>query len=316
MNNEPSPSIDRLIMAGAARTGFVTSAWLRERGAASGSISRREKRGELVRFCKGIYLVPELRRPDTVLRASLAALPESAGGYETAGEAYRFPVRPRGVIVVQKSPTRIQLPGVRIVRSRRFEIDSIVRRSDGLRLTSPQRTLFDVAKSRRGQDLIHLLEAQFVAKRPTAESFEHFVTGQRGRGVQVAGELTAVLATILDEQPYPDSVLEKIMFEGLAQRGAHMTRQWKPPWYGGIRGIVDSCEPIGATIAEADGRRFRQISRAHDNDRRRDLVAMANSYVVVRASHFMMTKEPSETFDRMAEIILTRKEDAERRQAS
>ena len=208
---------------------------------------------------------------------------------------------------MQRSPTRIELPGVRVVRSRRFDIETIPERRDGLRLTSPEHTLFDIARQLREPQRSHLLQSQFVAKLPTAEAFEHFVTHNQGRGIRNAWALQEALAAMLDDQPFPDSVLEKIMFDGLMERGIRLERQFSPSWYDGRRGIVDGCEPVGATIAEADGRRYRQVSHAHDNDRRRDLQAMSHGFVVVRASHYMMTREPTQTFDRMAQVIDDRK---------
>lgn len=315
MNQRRNRTVDELIMEGAGQTGFVTSQWLTDQGVSPGGISRRVRSGQLERFCRGHYLVPALRRPDTILRIALSALPESAAGFETAGRLHGFGVPATPIVVVQQAPSSIQIPGVRVVRSRRFNPAETHERLDGLRLTSPTQTLFDIGRTWSGKRLIHLLETQFIAKRPTAEAFQQFVLDNRGKGVRNGSVLVSVLEEMLDDQPFPESVLEQIMFEGLAERGVVLTRQFRPPWYDGRRGIVDACEPIGATIAEADGRRFRQVSQAHDNDRRRDLVAMSHSYCVVRASHYMMTRESSRTFDQMAEVIVSRREAATRRAA-
>ncbi len=302
-------------MAGAAKTGIVTSQWLQTQGVSRATIGRRENVGQLDRMSRGVYLVPSLRRPDSPLHAALVALPESAVGFESAAVRYRFPIRSMRLVVVQRDCTRLRIPGVTILRNRSFNLETTVTR-EGLRLTSPEQTLFDVARNTSGPRLSHLLETQFVAKLPTAEAFEQFVATHARHGVKGIAGLLQAMDHLLDDQPFPDSVLEKIMFDGLAQRGVRLTRQFTPPWYDGVRGIVDAAETIGRTIVEADGRRFRQVTAAHDNDRRRSLTAMSNDFAIVRASHQMMTREASQTFDQMAEIIIKRRDTATQKHAA
>ena len=52
-----------------------------------------------------------------------------------------------------------------------------------------------------------------------------------------------------------------------------LLRQFRPPWFDGVRGTVDFADPAARVILEVDGRSWHATSQAMADDRRRDRVA-------------------------------------------
>jgi hypothetical protein len=129
----------------ARQYGHVTRAQLVEIGLSDRTISRWIARGRLIPVHLGVYAV-SYPRPEAVAQAAAALLacgPEAVLSHETAAALWgfkpRWPERPEVT-----GPSRRTRPGIRHHRSKTIKRRD-VRRHRGLRVTSPARTISDIA---------------------------------------------------------------------------------------------------------------------------------------------------------------------------
>ncbi len=128
---------------------------------------------------------------------------------------------------------------------------------------------------------------------------------RRVRGMMRLGR---VLAELIDDDPFPESELEIQVVRGLRDMGvAGLRPQYRPPWYDGVRGIVDLADPTGRTIIECDGRRHRQVTQAHDDDRRRDRLSTLHGWATVRIGWRELVSDRERALAQIAEIVLLRR---------
>lgn len=170
---------------------------------------------------------------------------------------------------------------------------------DGRRVTSPARTICDLAPELPSRRLVHLVETQLSRRCPAPGELLACLDVCWRRGVAGTARLRQVVAELVDEEPFPESLLELAVFDGLQELGVTgLKRQFRPPWYDGIRGM--------------DGRRFRQVTEAHDNDRRRDRAAVMHGWATIRVGWRELQRDRRATLSEMAEIILGRRQGARR----
>lgn len=131
----------------AANRGLVTTAGARDRGVTTSSLRRFVERGELVRMHRNVYRHASTPVTyDLRLRAGLLAV--GTGGVASHRSALaRHGVRSFTCDLVELTNTSLSLPireGVMLHRSRVLDEPDIVQ-LDGLRWTSPARTLVDTS---------------------------------------------------------------------------------------------------------------------------------------------------------------------------
>lgn len=137
-----SAAADRHAMrVAAAQHGCVTTAQLRAAGLSRDAIAHRVRIGWMLRRHRGVFIVGPLVSPLTESSAALLACgAASALSYESAGA--RLVLRPEPAVVEVSVVGNVRArDGVRVHRVK--HLDTIV--VDGLRVTSPQRTLADLA---------------------------------------------------------------------------------------------------------------------------------------------------------------------------
>ncbi len=303
--------IDQRIFELALRNdGAVSRQQLLDLGIARATIDRRLRAGTIERVLTGYYIVSMLRSPISSAAAVLLAHPAGAYSHTTATELHGWPWRPDDVtlphVVVQHGAS-LQPPGVIVHETRHLpEVDVVT--IDGRRVTSPARTICDLAPLMGDRRLIHVVETQLAARKPSADELIACCEARRKRQVAGTRRLARILAELVDDQPFPESKLEIIVLGGLEALGVTgLHRQFRPEWYEGVRGIVDAADPAGRTIVECDGRRFRQVTQAHDNDRQRDRVASAHGWATVRVGWRELERDRRGVVGEIARIIELRR---------
>nr|WHW29265.1 hypothetical protein [uncultured bacterium] len=297
-----------IIKAATANGGAITLQTLNGAGVSATSIRRRVRAGQLFSPFKGVYIVRALQSSESMLFAASLAYPAGAVCRFSAATRLGFdvtvPSRPE-IVVGQGSALKSR--GIQFRETRSLpEVDVVVH--DGLRTTSPARTLCDISGRVRPGRLRHMLETQLTRAAPDADDLVACVRSRRRRGVEGVGHLAEMLAFVLDDEPVAESILEMRLYEGLTSVGlTNLIRQFRPEWYDGIRGIVDFADPAGRTIIEADGRRFRQVTQAHDNDRRRDRKAAAHGYVVLRVGFQELTNRRESVLAEISDVVTSRR---------
>ncbi len=264
----------------------------------------------LVNVCNGVYLVTTLTTTDTPLFRALKGVPGSVISRRSAAivHAFELPRPSDGLVHVTANAGRGQhLPGVSVHETRWLPKADIQVVGAGLLVTSPARTIIDLAAELRAARLRHLIQRQVVAQKPSApELHACFVaTARRGRkGIALVRKL---LIELFDAQPLPESELELRVFMGLRTEGiVDLNTQFRPPWFDGVRGIVDFAHHPAKVIIEADGRRWHATEQAMADDRRRDRLASSQGWVVLRVSWTEVVGRPAATFSELAAVIRAR----------
>ncbi len=197
-------------------------------------------------------------------------------------------------------------PLATVHRSRHLPTEDIVE-VDGLTATSSARTLCDLAAVLRFDRLRHVVETQLVAKEPSADELVTCFESWSGRGVTGSVAMRAVLDAVLDDEPFAESRLELLTIDRLLEhRVVGARRQFRPPWYDGLRGVVDFAWPEARVILEVDGRRFHATSQSKDDDERRDLWAAEHGWLVIRVGWRTLQNRPTDFMRRLATIIARR----------
>jgi very-short-patch-repair endonuclease len=182
-----------------------------------------------------------------------------------------------------------------------------LRRIERIVVTSPARTLCDLAARLRPPQLRHVVETQLLARSPTSDELVACFESWAGRGVPGAAAMRAVLDEILDDQPVPESRLELLAVERLRSFGiVGARRQFRPPWFDGRRGAVDFAWPDARVILEVDGRAFHLATQSKDADEQRDLLAAEHDWLVVRVGWRTLRDRPSTFLARLAAILANR----------
>ena len=298
-------SADQIIIEH-VRHGVIDRARLRANGVSASSIDRRIRQGLLEPMGGRVYLVPALATENSPLVAALLALPDAAVSRTSAGHLLGFAVPNTSAHVTVAHGRRLVMQGVTIHETRRW-LDHDVTEIDGLRVTSPTRTIIDLAAEFSTHRLRHLVETQLIKNTPDSTELVAAFRAHRRRGLTGTAKLAAVLDELLDDQPFPDSVLEAKVWQALLDRGlSAFRRQFRPPWYDGRSGIVDFAHPEARVILEADGRRWHAVTQAQNADRSRDRRAVAAGWVVLRVGWTEIVARRSATLDEIEAIVTGR----------
>ena len=305
----PTTATTRILTIAARTSGIVTRETLLEVGVARSTIARRLADGTLTRVCEGVYEAPLLVDEATPLVRAVTAVPNSALSRRTAATIHGFPLAASlGVQVTAPKGVSWTLPGTTVHESRELGEVDLVSSPDGLPVTSPARTLVDLAAELGPQRLRHVVTTQVAQGSPTTDELVACFgrLARRGRaGVRILRPIIDDLAA--GTGPVPQSALEARVWTGLRRNGvAGFIPEFCPPWFDGRRGVVDFAHPRARLILEADGRRWHARHQAMADDRRRDRVAAANGWVVVRVMWEDVVDEGASVFDEITRILAAR----------
>ena len=149
---ELRPDAVALALAG-RRHGVVTTAQLAQSGLSKDAIAGRVKRGWLRRRHRGVYVVGPLESPLTRAMAAVTAYGDGALlSHYAAGVLWGYCRPPAGVmhVTVVGRPVHGRA-GIRVHRANLHLADAT--RKDGIPVTSPARTLLDLAATLPQRDL-------------------------------------------------------------------------------------------------------------------------------------------------------------------
>jgi very-short-patch-repair endonuclease len=252
---------DRAILAMAARQhGIVTTAQLLNAGVGRRSIARRVARGWLVPLYRGVYQVgPVAARYGAEMAAVLACGDGALLSHHSAAAIWGIlPAHKGDVHVTVSGQARRSRPGVRVHRS--LSLNAADR--NGLPLTTPARTLKDLARHLPSKDL--------------------------DRATEQAHILGLVIPDGAPEPGFTRSEAERRLKALVKAAGLPMPRTnarvegWE----------VDAYWPAQRLIVEVDGYEFHGTRQAFERDRRKDAALTAAGYRVVRITWRRLTTEP------------------------
>ncbi|MGI8580060.1 MAG: type IV toxin-antitoxin system AbiEi family antitoxin domain-containing protein [Solirubrobacteraceae bacterium] len=257
----------------ARQRGLVTHAQLLDAGVPRRTITRRLAGGQLHRLHQGVYLVGHAVPPPLALElaALLACGPTAALSHRTAGALYRIFPSWTGPIEVTIPDRRCRpRPGLS-PHAAKLDEDEVTTRH-GLRLTTPARTL---------RDLATILDPATL-ERATNEA--------------------QVLGLIPPDTTRPGitrSEAERLLLALLRRAGL-------PPTKTNIKvenHEVDALYEQAGLVVEMDGYAFHRTRASFENDRRRDAVLLAAGYRVMRVTWRQLTEEPEALVARLATAL-------------
>ena len=304
-----------IIMTLAARAaGIVTRAELLRSGLPTATINDRVRRGQLLRVWTGLYEVVEMTNEFTPYFRAIKSVVGSAISHYTAARIQHVGVgsleRPDVVhIMTRWGGPRTTMPGVVCHRTRADYSADVENPVPGLPVLSLARTVLDLAGEGRVSDarLRDIVESAVTHGRLHVSDLQRLLNRDELRGVAGVTRLRR-LAVVLDtDEPIADSVLEAQFKRMLAEhRIDGFQQQFMPPWYDGRKGIVDFAHPAAALVVEVDGRPWHTTTQAMTTDRRRDRLAAANGWLVIRVTSNDLVQQPTSTAEDVLAVLAAR----------
>jgi predicted transcriptional regulator of viral defense system len=289
---------DRRVARRAAKQwGVLTSDELRECGLGHSAILRRAARGWLHRLYTGVYAVghPNPSWEGLLLAAVKACGPGAILSHICAAMLWGFIERDEDRypdVTVIGAGTRVQ-PRIRVHRTAEFA-DRDRRRLQGIPLTSPARTLLDIAATLDGAPLRSAVRRAQGTKRVNVREI-----------CEVIGRLgprkgSRRLATVVAEGPAPTrTVLEDVVLDLILNGGLAHPDVNKPLILSGRRVIPDFRWPEQRLIVEADGAAWHAGKVAREDDAERQALLEAHGQRVLRVTWEQAIALPTQTLARL-----------------
>jgi very-short-patch-repair endonuclease len=269
--------------------GVVGREQLLAAGVGRGAIVRALDAGRLRPVFRGVYAVGHvaLRREGWWMAALLACGEGSALSHRTAAQAWGLTTGPTLPIDVTTSTDHGRKH--RQITTHRMLLapfDALVR--DNLRVTTPSRTIIDLAASLEGRALRDVVErAQDLRRFDPNDIRETLARAPRRPGTRRLHDLITVLAP---DEDNARSHLERL-FLALARK-ARLPRPLCNHEIGGRR--RDFAWPDQRLVVETDGYRYHSSRQAKRRDNRRDRELTALGWRPVRFTYEEIAFEPAE----------------------
>ena len=283
----------RVIQHARANGGLITTGEAQALGMDRMTLTRRVDAGVLVRIGRGLMALPgaDLAH-DLDLEAACRRL-HGVVSHESAGEIHRFEGlawAPPTVTV----PHRLthDFPGVRVHQSTDISDDDVIW-FGGLPVTSPERTIIDLASVLSDQRLDFVLDRALSSGTVELTRLSG-VFGELGRrGKPGTTRIRRLLAKRDASSVPPDSVLEQRLLALVREAGLpEPTRQFRPAWLVPTNGRVDFAYEDHRLIIEGDSRKWHLLMKSFEDDRHRDNQAQLAGWRIFRFTWKDITERP------------------------
>ena len=281
-------TVDRRIAALAnGQHGVVAHAQLHAAGLSASAIGRRVDAGRLHRVHVGVYSVghPVLTVRGRWMAAVLACGPGAALSDVAAAELWDIRRSAAALIDITVPGTGgRRRPGVRI-HGRLLHRGEVIEH-DGIRVTTPARTLLDLAATLRERELhraVDQAEIRELTDDPALAAMARAHPGHPG-----SGKLARALKQHYAGTTLTRSELEELFLALCREHG--LPRPAVNAHVGTLE--VDFLFPRERLVVETDGWRFHGHRAAFERDRRRDAQLTRAGYRTLRFTHRQIATEP------------------------
>lgn len=297
----PRPTFDRLADRLAARQhGVVTRRQLLDAGLSKGMIDRRLGSGRLKRLHRGVYLVGPVLPPLALeMAACLACGPAAVLSHRSAAGVWGFVKagRRRTMDVSIRPGGGTRRPGIVTHRPEGMEPDETTV-LDGVPITTPARTLYDLARMLRPRALERAVSQALASGRITPD--ELMVVGRRYRGRPGGRRLVEALG---EDGPHLTRSEAEARFLRLVRRA-----RLPPPL---VNQVVTGYEvdfhwPKEGLVVEVDGFAYHGSRRSFEGDRARDADLSRSGLRVVRVTWKQLVNEPFVLAARLGALLGSR----------
>lgn len=276
-------------------------------GLSRSTLRRRIGDGIFVRIGHGMLALPgTATRPDLAMRAAQRAL-GAVVSHQSAARLHRFHPIPDGLptVTVSHRSTHV-FPGV-VVHQSTDLLEAHIQTIGGLRVTTPVRTIVDLAKVLTTRRLERLVDGALASSKVELEELVMLSSSLTRRGKKGMVALRSIIAERLDDGGMSESELEVMLLELLTDAGLPPpVRQFRAPWLQPINGRVDLAYPDQQIVIEGDSRRWHALYDAFETDRRRDNAAQLKGWIVLRFTWHMIVHDPSTVVDTVRKALRSR----------
>ncbi len=291
-------SADRLIARLAARQyGLITLRQLIELGFGRGAIAHRIRLGRLIPIHTGVYAVGHRRTEPNVIAAAAVL----AGGAQATlshfsaaflwGVCRRWQAPPEIIVPVRRRPAGVRVH-VCTTLTRRD-----VRRHLGIRVTSPARTLLDIAPALPDTRLTRAVnDARLNRHMRLAELAELLERLPRHPGTCRLRPLTQTESGPTRSE-FEDRFVAVVHQYGLPEP---LLNTYVAGW------LVDALFPEQRLIVELDGYEYHGDRGSFERDRERDAATLAAGCATVRVTWERLTRATAREVARLQAILRTR----------
>lgn len=228
-----------------------------------------------------------------VWRAFLATGPDAVVSHETAAAIHRMTNFPRGRIVLTTKHGDHHWHGLADMRQSTDLKPEHVRIRDGLPVTTPVRTLFDLAAVAGRERLAIAVEDAHINRQCRLEELIALYEELRRPGKHGMKKLGRILAERGPGYVPPESKLERMLLKILRDAGLPKPRlQAQLPWRTTLPSRCDALYEKERIILEADGRRWHTRVDQMAEDRRRDREAQNHGYRPYRFVYEELKHDP------------------------
>jgi very-short-patch-repair endonuclease len=290
--------VDRRVAGLAARQhGVVTRSQLAGAGLTRHGIQHRVDAGRLHRLHRSVFAVGHtgLTPAGVRLAAVLASGPGAVLSHRSAPSTGACcPPVPRSSTSPVGSRAGAGPQGVVLHHTRELGTTD-VRERHGIPVTSPARTLLDLAATASLRELEHAVNEARIARlldRPSLDALVTASAGARGH---------AALRTVLSGGPgVTRSTMERRLL-GLVRRAGLPRPRTNVKLLG--RHEVDALWPDRRVAVEVDGYAVHSGRDTFENDRRRDGDLLAAGYRILRVTWLQLRDEPEAVVARLAAVL-------------
>jgi very-short-patch-repair endonuclease len=275
---------ERVVLARArGQHGVIAWCQIQRAGLSPGWVSHRVANGWLQRLHRGVYLVGPLEvQHSHAMAATLAVGADALLSHYPAAVLGGFrPPRPGPMEVTIPGRERRDREGIRVHSAQLHPHDAT--RRHGIPVTSPARTLLDLAATATANELARAVEEAQVQRRVSVDSLnEQFSRYPRHRG-------TAALKEAIRTDPkLTRSEAERTLLELIRRAGLP-----EPETNARIAGYeVDFVWRERKLVVEVDGYAFHSMRSSFERDRRRDAELTRKGWRVIRITWRQLTEEP------------------------
>ena len=293
------PNVDQVseeIAAG--QHGVVTRGQLLSAGCAARTVDRRVAAGRLRAVHLGVYALGPVRSSAMEeMAAVLACGPRALVSHRSAGVLWRIlhpEARPAHPHVTLVCANRVR-PGIRIHRVAELAPDERSVR-DGIPVTSPARTLYDLANVLAPRALEQAAAEAIALRLVTLKALA--AASERYRGRRGAGRFRAVVQG--DARPSRTRSTAEERFLALVRKAKVDRPKLNTPVAGHE---VDFCWPKHRLVVEVDGWAYHTSPKAVDRDRRRDANLATAGYRVLRITWREIVHHPEALLVRLGRAL-------------
>lgn len=294
--------VDRLVAEIAGRQyGLVTRRQLLDRGVGRGAIDARLERGQLHPVHRGVYAVGhrELTRDGRWMAAVLACGHRAVLSHRAAGQLWRIiPITPSWPEVTRPTSFR-PVPGIVCHRSM-IPADEL-RVVDGIPVTSPPRTQFDLAALLSERQLERAFKEMEVRRLTDRLSIPHLLGRYPGR--RGAATLRAILAA-RGPADFTRNEFEEGFLALIDRSGLPRPRFNASLWIRGRFFEPDCLWREERLMVELDGREVHGTDAAFEEDRVRDRILLAEGWQTARITWRQLHDEPEEVVADLRQALL------------